>query len=159
MPIPVITKSTLALPTRALKIERPESTSDSRSRSFRQGANSASTANVTRMRISVRETPCRGTARRHKIQSLGGFRRHDLFCAMRRDIAVRFVPAHGALKSRGDRASLKGEFAFRARAIYKHHVLRDLNAFHWNLRLAANQPRKGCLCIGYTQCEAVRDFQ
>src|SRR5262245_16303853 len=82
----------------------------------------------------------------------------NLFGSARCDVTVRFVPTHGALKSYRNRTGLKTKLASRARTIHEHHVLRDLYAFDWNLRLAANQARKSCLCIGYTQRETVRNL-
>src|SRR5438445_4319728 len=40
------------------------------------------------------------------------------------DVAVGFVPAHGAFERSGDRAGLETQFALRARTIHEHHVAR-----------------------------------
>src|SRR6516225_1679923 len=152
-------KSTFALPTRARKTGRSEMAVGSRLRSLRQGANSASTANVTRIRMELETKVMSAQAKACSKNRLRRFGADNPLCAARNDIAIRLVPAHGALKGPGYRTGLETEFASGAGAIHKHHVLRDLYAFDWNLRLAADQTRKSRLCIGYTQCEAVRDFQ
>src|SRR5229473_5395725 len=74
---------------------------------------------------------------------------HALGAAFR-DVAVRFVPAHRTLERRGYRPRLKSQFTLGARAIHKHHVARDLDAFDWYARLAPDQPRKSRTRIGYT---------
>ena len=75
------------------------------------------------------------------------------------DVAVGFVPAHGAFERSGDRAGLETQFALRARTIHEHHVSRDLYAFDRNTGLAADEARKDRIGIGYTQREAVRNFK
>src|SRR5882762_3380445 len=136
------------------------------SRSLRQGANSASTANVTRMRIkSFQMPPSRATIQNKDTglktghyKTLGGCASHALGAALG-DVAVCFVPAHRALERRGYRPRLKSQFTLGARAIHKHHVARDLDAFDWYARLAPDQPRKSRTRIGYTQRESMRNFQ
>src|SRR5579862_535 len=128
-PIPVTTKSTFALPTRARNASKADSLICSTSRNFRQGANSASTANVTRMRISESE---------HS----GRFGPQNLLGPTWGDVAVRLIPAHRALQRRRNRPRLKSQFAHRARSIHKHHVLRNFHALHRDLRFAPDQPRK-----------------
>ena len=72
---------------------------------FRQGANSASTANVTRTRIDLKFTSTGLKTGHYKTLGCGGAG-HALGAALV-DVAVGFVPAHGALQSRSHRASLK----------------------------------------------------
>src|SRR5438128_9391849 len=110
----------------------PEAEIGSSVLSLRQGANSDSTANVTRMRIS------------------GGASGGDFFGAARRDVTVRFVPTNGAFEGRGHRPGLEAQFLLRACCVHEHHVPRDFHTFDRNLRLAAEQARKRRLCIGYT---------
>src|SRR5229473_525877 len=131
-----------------------------------QGANSASTANVTRMRICV----CSGAAlkggateQRHRskdrpLQILGRSAGHALGAALG-DVAVGFVPAHCALQRSGYRPRLKSQFTLRSRAIHKHHVPGDFDAFDRNSRLTPDQPREHGIGIGYAQSEPVRNFQ
>src|SRR5206468_12179429 len=83
----------------------------------------------------------------------------NLFGAPRREVAVRFIPTDSAFKGGSGRARLKTKYTRRARAVYKHHVLRKLHALHGNLRLPADQARKCCLCIAYTQRDPMRDLQ
>src|SRR5437763_16588316 len=45
------------------------------------------------------------------------------------NIAVNFVPAHGALEGCPHWPRLETQFALRALAIHKHHVPRNLHAF------------------------------
>src|SRR2546422_4487536 len=75
------------------------------------------------------------------------------------DVAVGFVPAHGAFEGGGDRAGLETQFALRARTIHKHHVARDLHAFDRDAGLAPEQPGEDRTRIGYTQGETVGNFQ
>src|SRR5260370_36343035 len=140
--MPVIAKSAFALPTSARTTEVAPISIASRFRNFRQGANSASTANVTRMRISVYRNSGRAKARHYKFKTeeqhprlacgraghcytnnLCRGRVSNLFCAARRDVTVGLVPADGALECCGGRAGLKSKFLLRAVAIHKHHML------------------------------------
>src|SRR5262249_780287 len=88
---------------------------------LRHGANSASTAKVTRTRTS------------------GGLRGKNLFGAARRNVAVVGVPADGSFERRGDRAGLEAELFLRALGVDEHHVLRDFHTLHGNSRLTAEQ--------------------
>src|SRR5882672_10797916 len=75
------------------------------------------------------------------------------------DVAVGFVPAHGAFERSGDRAGLETQFALRARTIHEHHVARDFYAFDRNAWFAPEEPRENRTGIGYTQGETVGNFQ
>src|SRR5438094_8607074 len=87
------------------------------------------------------------------LQNQSGLGLMNLFGAPRRDVAVRFIPADSAFEGGSGRARLKTKFTRRARTVYKHHVFRNLNALHGNLRLATDQARKCRLSIVYTQGE------
>src|SRR5207249_211246 len=88
----------------------PATVVERRSRSLRQGANSASTAKVTRMRIG----------------QLGGSLSGDLLGAAGFDVAVGLVPLYGSVEGGGDGSGLEAEFALCARGIDKHHVAGNL---------------------------------
>src|SRR6266849_9477989 len=158
-PTPVSTTFTLASPIRAAKYSADPSVCFTNCLTLRQGANSASTANVTRMRISIK-LRCQTIARLYKnkdtglktgrYKTLGGGASHALGAALG-DVAVGFVPAHRALQRCGDRPRLKSKFTLGARAIHKHHVPGDLHAFDWYALFAPDQPRKSRTRIGYTQ--------
>src|SRR6267378_2376183 len=75
------------------------------------------------------------------------------------DAAIGFVPAHGTFERGGDRTSLEGQFALRARAIHKHHVASYLHAFDRDAGLAPEQTGENGTRIGYTQGETVGNFQ
>src|SRR6267143_4268613 len=102
--------------------------------SLRQGANSASTAKVTRMRMDDSKWRRKAAATildaepkpgHYKTLGCGGAG-HAPGAAFG-DVAIGFVPAHGAFERSGDRARLETQFELRARAIHKHHVARDLH--------------------------------
>src|SRR5215472_17134713 len=125
---------------------------------LRQGANSASTAKVTRIFIenkhlaSRRATRCAPTKPSVSgNQALRGAGTLHFSGAAFFDIAVGFVTAYGSLESRRHRARLEAQFALRAGAIHKHHVPRNLHAFDRNAWFAATQPGKHGIGIGYTQ--------
>src|SRR4029077_13826589 len=88
---------------------------------LRHGANSASTADVTRMRISP--NPKSTGLKTGHYKTLGGGEGHALG-TVRGDVAVGFVPVNGALQRCGYRHRLKTQFAFGTRAVHKHHVAR-----------------------------------
>src|SRR5260221_9554787 len=130
-PIPVTTKSTAALPICASKTVMSPTFRVVKFLSLRQGANSASTANVTRTLIS-------------------GGSRGDFLCAARRDVAVVGIPADGAFERGAHRTGLESKFFYCAGGVDEHHVSRDFYAFHRNARLSAEQTRECRIGIGYT---------
>src|SRR5437899_10073760 len=124
---------------------------------FRQGANSVSTANVTRTTIDLKFTSTGLKTGHYKTLGYGGAG-HALGAALV-DVAVGFVPAHGALQRGGYRPGLESQFTLGARTVHKHHVPGDFDAFDRTSRLPPKQPREHGIGIGYTQREPVRNFQ
>src|SRR5882762_9982606 len=107
-------------------------------------------------RVGPTATACRAQA--EDQGQLSGSAGHT-FGAAFGDVAVGFVPAHGALECRDYRSRLETQFAFRARAIHKHHVPGDLYAFDRNAGLAAKQPGESGIGTAYTESEAMGNFQ
>src|SRR6266446_1406754 len=86
--------------------------------SLSQGANSASTANVTRIRIDSKFENTGLKTGHYKTLSSGVG--HALGAALG-DVAVGFIPAHRTLERCCHRPRLKSQFTLGARAVHKHH--------------------------------------
>src|ERR1700738_3183137 len=105
----------------------------------RQGANSASTANVTRTFMAIVQmlVPVSGATRTKQRALQRGCRLGYAPGAAGVDVTVRFVPADGALQRRFHPAGTETQFALGSRAIDKHFVPCDFHALDRNLRLAS----------------------
>src|ERR1700733_13214931 len=117
----------------------PLSTRLGRVSAFFHGANSVSTANVTRTFILSRGSDCAPGSRWQ--------------------ISVLFVPIHGATERRADRACRETQFTSGLRAIHEHFVPGNFHAFDGNLRLAAENSRNGVFGVSVAERDAVRNFQ
>src|SRR5690242_1022038 len=100
-----------------------------------------------------------GATWKPQTDSRGAGVAREFLCTARSDVAIRFVPANGALERRGDGTRLEPQLTLCASTIDEHEVPRYFHAFNGNLRLTPNQPRKRRLRIGYTQRQAMRDFE
>src|ERR1700687_275019 len=110
--------------------------------SIRQGANSASTANVTRTFMAIcSDAELKPSTTRAQVHALQRSRRLGYAPgAPRGDVAVGFVPAHGALQRCFHRAWSKTQFTLGSRAINKHFVPRNFHALDGYLRFSKCEP-------------------
>src|SRR5579883_3131192 len=184
-PTPVMSTSTSVSPIFVFRSLSPRKSSRLKRRSFRQAANSASTANVTNTRMVFCFLSCDRRYFAPKLRRAGLKSGHHKYPAAqaaaansplllyftlslrrqfhfpgtpRRDVSVFPIPTHRAFQRRCHRLWLESEFALRARNVHEHSVLRDLHAFDGDLRLAPQQARESCFQVSYTQRQPVGEL-